>query len=103
MSKIHPTAIVDPKAQLHGSVEVGPYSVIHAGVTVGEGTKIHSHVVLDGPMTIGRNNTIYPFASVGAFECLSRRRAESDFVVERDVCVDAFQARIEDEGADQAA
>ena len=64
--KIHPTAIVDPGAQLHESVEVGAYSVIHAGVTVGAGTKIHSHVVLDGPMTLGRDNTIFPFASVGA-------------------------------------
>lgn len=66
MGRIHPTAVVHPKAQLHETVEVGPYSVIHAGVTVGAGTKVHSHVVLDGPMTIGRNNTIHPFASLGA-------------------------------------
>ena len=64
--KIHPSAIVDPKAQLHESVEVGAYSVIHAGVSVGAGTRIHSHVVLDGPMTMGRDNTVYPFASLGA-------------------------------------
>ncbi|HUR39860.1 MAG TPA: acyl-ACP--UDP-N-acetylglucosamine O-acyltransferase [Verrucomicrobiae bacterium] len=66
MARIHPTAVVDPKAELHESVEVGAYSVIHAGVKVGAGTKIHAHVVLDGPMTIGANNTIYPFASLGA-------------------------------------
>jgi len=66
MGRIHATAIVDRKAQLHESVEVGAYSVIHAGVTVGAGTKIHSHVVLDGPMTIGRDNTVFPFASLGA-------------------------------------
>jgi len=66
MARIHKTAVVDPQAQLHESVEVGAYSVIHAGVTVGAGTKIHSHVVLDGPMTIGKDNTIYPFASLGA-------------------------------------
>jgi len=66
MSKIHPTAVVDGKAQLHESVEVGPYSVIGANVAVGAGTKIHSHVVLQGPMTMGRDNTVYPFASLGA-------------------------------------
>ncbi len=66
MPRIHPTAVVDPKAQLHESVEVGPYSVIGADVTIGAGTKIHSHVVLQGPMTIGQGNTLYPFASLGA-------------------------------------
>ena len=66
MPKVHPTAVVDAKAQLHESVEVGPYSVIGANVTIGAGTKIHSHVVLQGPMTMGRDNTVYPFASLGA-------------------------------------
>ena len=66
MARIHPTAVIDPKAQLHESVEVGPYSVIGANVTIGAGTRIHSHVVLQGPMTMGRGNTVYPFASLGA-------------------------------------
>ena len=66
MPRVHPSAVVHPKAQLHESVEVGAYSVIHAGVTIGAGTKIHSHVVLDGPMAIGTGNTIHPFASLGA-------------------------------------
>lgn len=65
MARIHPTAVIHPKAQLHESVEVGAYSVIHAGVSVGAGTRIHSHVVLDGPMTMGTDNTVYPFASLG--------------------------------------
>lgn len=64
-ARIHPTAIVDPKAELHGSVEVGPYSIIGAGVVVGENTWIGPHVVLRGPMTIGRDNKIYQFASLG--------------------------------------
>lgn len=65
MSKIHPTAIVHAKAQLHESVEVGPYTVIGPNVTLGAGTKIGPHVVLDGPMTMGRNNTVFQFASLG--------------------------------------
>ena len=65
MPKIHPTAIIDPKAQLHESVEVGPYSVIGPGVTIGAGTRIGPHVVLDGPMTLGTGNTVFQFASLG--------------------------------------
>ncbi len=63
--KIHPTAIIDPKAELDSSVEVGAYSVISAGVKVGENTKIGSHVVLKGPTTIGKNNQIFQFSSLG--------------------------------------
>ncbi|HUS23872.1 MAG TPA: acyl-ACP--UDP-N-acetylglucosamine O-acyltransferase [Candidatus Binatia bacterium] len=66
MTAIHPTAIVDRGARLHGSVKVGPYSVIGPGVEVGEGTEIGPHVVLSGPMTMGRNNRVFQFASLGA-------------------------------------
>ena len=63
--KIHPSAIIDPKAELDSSVEVAAYSIIGAGVRVGENTKIGSHVVLKGPTTIGKNNQIYQFSSLG--------------------------------------
>ena len=66
MSRIHKTAVVDAKAQLHETVEVGPYSVIGPSVTIGANTRIGPHVVLDGPMTIGTGNTIFQFASLGA-------------------------------------
>jgi len=63
--KIHPTALIDPKAELDSSVEVGPYTTIAAGVKVDAGTKIGSHVVLQGPTTIGKNNQIFQFSSLG--------------------------------------
>lgn len=63
---IHPTAIVDTKAELAENVEIGAYSVIGANVRVDSGTKIGSHVVIDGPTTIGSDNQIYQFASIGA-------------------------------------
>jgi UDP-N-acetylglucosamine acyltransferase len=66
MTAIHPTAVVDPKARLASDVRVGAYTVIDAGVEVGEGTEIGPHVVLQGPMTIGRHNRIFQFASLGA-------------------------------------
>ena len=63
--KIHPSAIIDPKATLDSSVEVGAYSIVGADVKVGENTKIGSHVVLKGPTTIGKNNQIFQFSSLG--------------------------------------
>src|SRR5690606_11527145 len=62
---IHPTAIIDPKADLAADVEVGPYSVIGPDVTIGAGTVIGPHVVIKGPTRIGANNRIFQFASVG--------------------------------------
>lgn len=63
--RIHSTAIVDPRAQLHETVEVGPYSIIDAGVEIGANTRIGPHVVLRGPLRIGRDNQIFQFASIG--------------------------------------
>lgn len=65
MTNIHPTAIVDPKAELASSVKVGPYSIIGPDVKLGEDVTLHSHVVLAGRTTIGARTQIYPFASIG--------------------------------------
>lgn len=62
---IDPRAIIDPSAKLGENVEVGPWSIIGPGVELGEGTRVESHVIIKGPTTIGRNNHIYQFASVG--------------------------------------
>ncbi|HEY0840690.1 MAG TPA: acyl-ACP--UDP-N-acetylglucosamine O-acyltransferase [Vulgatibacter sp.] len=65
MPNIHPSAIVDGKAELHPSVTVGPFSVIGPDVRIGEGTKVGPHVVITGHTTIGRNNTFFQFSSIG--------------------------------------
>jgi UDP-N-acetylglucosamine acyltransferase len=65
-ARIHPSALIDPAARIAPDVEVGPYSIIGAGVEVGAGSWIGAHVVLDGRLRIGRNNRIFPFASLGA-------------------------------------
>ena len=62
---IHPTAVIDPKAELDSSVEVGPYSVIGPNVRIGARTRIASHVVIEGHTTIGEDNNIFQFASLG--------------------------------------
>ena len=63
---IHPTAIVDPQAELDSSVDVGPYVIIEKGVKIGPDTQIKPHSVITGPTTIGSGNIIGPFATVGA-------------------------------------
>ncbi len=62
---IHPTAIVDSKAEIASDVEVGPYSIIGPKVKIDSGTWIGPHVVINGNTTLGKNNRIYQFASVG--------------------------------------
>ncbi|UOO82286.1 acyl-ACP--UDP-N-acetylglucosamine O-acyltransferase [Uruburuella testudinis] len=66
MSLIHPTAIVDSKAELDSSVKVGPYTIIGPNVQIGAGTDIGPHVVIEGHTSIGENNKIFQFASLGA-------------------------------------
>jgi len=63
---IHPTAIIDPSANIAADVTVGAYSVIGANVTIGAGCKIGPHVVIEGPTVIGEENEIYQFSSIGA-------------------------------------
>ena len=66
MSNIHPTAIIDSKAELADDVEVSPYAVIGAGVKIDSGTWVGPHAVIEGPTTIGKENRIFQFSSVGA-------------------------------------
>ncbi len=64
--RIHPSAIVDRAAQLDEDVEVGPYAVIGPRVRIGARTRIGAHVVVDSNTTIGTDNRIFAFASLGA-------------------------------------
>ena len=66
MSLIHPTAIVESGAELDSSVSVGPYSIVRSHVRVDAGTTIGAHCVIEGRTTIGRDNRIFQFCSIGA-------------------------------------
>ena len=66
MAQIHPTAIVDPAAELDSSVTVGPYTIIGPDVIIGAGTTIGAHCVIEGNTTIGCDNRIFQFNSLGA-------------------------------------
>lgn len=65
-SLIHSTAVVDPAAELDSSVSVGPYAVIGPQVRLGARTSVGAHCVIEGHTTIGCDNQIFQFASLGA-------------------------------------
>ncbi|MFT6325435.1 MAG: UDP-N-acetylglucosamine acyltransferase [Crocinitomicaceae bacterium] len=62
---IDPRAIIDPSAELASNVTIGPWTIIGPDVVIGEGTEISSHVVVKGPTTIGKNNRIFQFCTIG--------------------------------------
>src|SRR5208283_4912034 len=55
---IHPTAVVDPSAEIDSDVVVGPYALIEGPVRIGSGTEIQGHAVITGSVLIGKNNRI---------------------------------------------
>ena len=65
MSRIHPTAIVDPGATLADDVEIGPFTIVEEDVTIGSGTWVGPHVVIRRHTDIGRDNKIFQFCSLG--------------------------------------
>ena len=65
MATIHPSAIVDAKAELAATVQVGPFCHIGPDVVLDDGVTLHSHAVVTGRTRIGRETVIFPFASIG--------------------------------------
>jgi UDP-N-acetylglucosamine acyltransferase len=62
---IHPTAIVDPHAEISAEAEIGPYCIIGGGVSIGARTRLLAHVFLEGKLTVGEDNIFYPYCSCG--------------------------------------
>ncbi len=59
MKKIHPTAVISPKAELDGDLLIGPYVIIEDGVKIGRGTEIYGHACIKRHTTMGENNKIH--------------------------------------------
>jgi UDP-N-acetylglucosamine acyltransferase len=66
MSQIHPTAVIDPKAELGRDVKIGPYCYIAAGVRLGDDCELIANVTLLGPAEFGPHNIFYPYTVLGA-------------------------------------
>lgn len=65
MSKIHPSAVVDSKAEVDATVEIGPHAIVGPEVRLGAGVILHGHAHVTGDTEIGRETHIFPFACVG--------------------------------------
>lgn len=78
---IHPTAIVDAKAEIDDGVEIGPYSIVEKGVIIGKGTKIGPHVVIREGTTIGKGCQIFQFSSIGEAPQAVAYRGEKTLLV----------------------
>ena len=63
--RVHSTAIIHRKAKIGDGCDIGPYCVIGENVTLGAKCRLHSHVVIDGHTRLGKENEIFPFASIG--------------------------------------
>jgi UDP-N-acetylglucosamine acyltransferase len=64
-TQIHPTAIVDPGAEIGSGTVVGPYCIVGAGVVVGADCWLQHHVTLAGPMKAGARNKFFAYCSIG--------------------------------------
>ena len=62
---IHPTAVLEPGAQVDPSCEIGPYAVVGREVKAGPGCTIGAHAVISGHTSLGRENRVFPFAHLG--------------------------------------
>ena len=62
---IHPTAIVDTKAELGSGISIGPYCLVGPDVVMGDNTELLSHAVVTGRTTMGADNRVFPFSSIG--------------------------------------
>lgn len=80
MVKIHPTAIVHPKAELGKDVEIGPYSIVETDVTIDDGCLIQSHVVIDSGTRLGKEVKIAHGAVVGTAPQDLKYRGEKTFL-----------------------
>ncbi|MCX5720399.1 MAG: acyl-ACP--UDP-N-acetylglucosamine O-acyltransferase [Nitrospirae bacterium] len=63
--EIHPSAIVNPHAEIDEGVFIGPFCIISEGVHIKKGTKLISHVIIEGNTEIGENCIVYPYTSIG--------------------------------------
>ncbi|MDP8222027.1 MAG: acyl-ACP--UDP-N-acetylglucosamine O-acyltransferase [Candidatus Lernaella stagnicola] len=82
---IHPTAIIDPKAELGEGVQVGPFCVIEADTVVGAGSRLESHAVIRRWTTVGQNNVVKAGTVLGGDpQHLSYRGEKTELVIGND-------------------
>jgi len=82
MTDIHPSAVIDPQAELADDVTIGPFCQIGPDVRIETGCRLESHVVIMGRTTLGGHCRVFPFASLGHRpQDLKYRGEESDLII----------------------
>ncbi len=76
---VHPTAIVDPAANVHDTAEIGPFCILGPDVEIGAGTRLMANVYVDGATVIGEDNLFYPFSSIGVASQDKKYKGERAF------------------------
>jgi UDP-N-acetylglucosamine acyltransferase len=66
VTRVHDTAVVDPRARIADDVEIGAYCVVEGPVHVGPGCRLMAHATVMGDTVLGRENVLYPGAVLGA-------------------------------------
>ncbi len=78
--EIHPTAIVDPSAELGEGVYVGPFCVVGPDVVLGPGTRLESHVVVEQYTRLGCECQVRQGAVLGGAPQDFKYRGERSFL-----------------------
>jgi UDP-N-acetylglucosamine acyltransferase len=82
MTRIHPTALIDPGAELAPTVEIGPYCVVGPRVVLHDHVRLVSHVAVEGVTEVGAETTVGPFSSLGGPpQHMAHRGEETQLVV----------------------
>ncbi len=81
MPKIHPTAVIDPGAEIDDSVEIGAFSVIGDNTRLASGVRIHAHVVIEPFTHVGTNTEIFPGAILGGLPQDRKFKAETSYLI----------------------
>lgn len=80
MTDIHPTAVIEPGAQIGKNVVIEPYAVVKGNVTLCDNVHVKSHAYIDGNTTIGAGTTVWPSAMIGNKPQDLKFRGERTFV-----------------------
>lgn len=86
MTNIHPTAIVEPGAQIGSNVVIEAYAVVKGTVTLCDDVIVKSFVYIDGNTTIGKGTVIWPSASIGTKTQDLKYRGEKTYVQIGEYC-----------------
>ena len=78
---VHPTVVLDPAAKIGENVKIGPFCVIGPDAVIGDGCELKSHVVIEGHVTLGQDNVLYPFVSLGVPQDLKYNGEPTELII----------------------